>query len=113
MQYRQLSATDDYTIGLPFYADSPQAVGQAILTRLRLWQGEWFLDTTDGTPWLQNILGKQRLNPDIYIKNRILGTPNVSAITSYSGTFVPGTRAYAVTATCTTPFGPVTVSVTL
>src|SRR5271169_1256089 len=96
MQYRPLSATNDYTIGLQFYDDTPQCVAQAILTRLKLWRGEWFLDVTDGTPYLQKILGRQQTSPDIYIKNRILQTPNVTTITNYSGTFVPKSRAYAV-----------------
>ena len=113
MQYRQLSATGDYTVGLPFYENSSQCVAQAILTRLKLWQGEWFLDTTDGTPWLQSILGRQQISPDVYIKNRILGTPNVTAITAYSGVYNAGSRSYAVSATVSTAYGSTTVSVTL
>lgn len=44
--------------------NSPEAVAQAIKTRFLLWYGQWFLDTTEGTPWIQSVLGKQR--PETY-----------------------------------------------
>jgi hypothetical protein len=53
--------------------NSPEAVAQAIKTRFELWYGQWFLDTTEGTPWIQSVLGKQR--PELYnlaIRQRIL-----------------------------------------
>lgn len=106
MQYRQLDANGDYTLGLPFLANSPQCVAQAVSTRLKLWQGEWFLDVTDGTPWLQSILGRSQ-NPDAYIKQRILGTPGVTAITAYSSTYVGATRKLTVSCTLSTLYGPV------
>lgn len=39
--------------------DGLEAVRQQVLVKLRLWRGEWFLDTEFGTPWLTDILGKQ------------------------------------------------------
>ena len=113
MQYRQLDSNGDYLIGLPFLANSSACVAQAVLTRMKLWQGEWFLDTTDGTPWLQSILGRQQVSPDVYIKNRILGTPNVTAITSYSGVYNGAKRSYSVVAYLTTAYGTTQVTITL
>lgn len=114
MKYRPLGAGLDYTVGIPFLSNSPVCVAQAVLTRLKLWQGEWFIDTSDGTPWLQSILGKQNgQSPDVYIKQRILATPNVTAITAYSGTYDGPSRAYTVNVTITTAFGTTSLSVVL
>lgn len=33
-------------------------VTQEVQSRLRWWRNEWFLDQNDGTPYLQNILGR-------------------------------------------------------
>ena len=113
MRYRPLDANGDYTVGRPFLANTPAAVAQAIQTRLRLWLGEFFLDTTDGTPWLSQILGPRAAsNPDAAIKQRILGTPGVSSIVSYSSSFNGGSRALTVNAVVQTDFSaaPITIS---
>lgn len=34
------------------------AIVQAVRVRLRWWRGEFFLDTSQGTPYLQELLGK-------------------------------------------------------
>jgi hypothetical protein len=84
MRYRKLT-TDafghvlgDYTFGFGannFYVDVPDAAGQAAYTRLRLIQGEWFLDLREGTPWNTQILGKGTVPLyDRVIKERVLGT---------------------------------------
>ena len=68
-----------------FLVNSPDAVAQAIMTRLRLELGEWFLDVTEGTAYQTQVLGygtaKSR---DIEVRNRILGTQGVSDIAEYS-----------------------------
>jgi hypothetical protein len=95
MRYRQLDAQGDYTVGLPFFVNSPQGVAQAISTRLRLWQGEWFLDSTAGTPWRQSILGRS-VNPDAFIKQAILGTQGVVSLVSYSSSLNASNRTLTV-----------------
>ena len=84
MIYRKLDKNSDYQLGA-FLADSPACVAQAVQTRLNLWVGEWFLDVTDGTPYMQDILGRNT-NYDFEIKARILTTPGVVSITDYTST---------------------------
>lgn len=114
MIYRAEDQNQDYTIGA-FLINSPEAVAQAIRTRLNLWKGEWFLDTTDGTPWLQEILGKRQSgrNPDAVIKQRILQTQGVKELASYSSNFEPITRQLTVNATVNTIYGQTSISETL
>jgi hypothetical protein len=38
--------------------DNAERVAQQIAITLRFWYGEWFLDTNDGTPYLEHILVK-------------------------------------------------------
>ena len=114
MQYRKLNPAGDYTLGsgADFLKNSPETVAQAVLTRLRLWKGEWFIDTADGMPYSSEVLGKryQRKNPDSIIKQRILGTPGVSEIVSYSSAFNGSTRTFSVAVTINTIYGPATIS---
>lgn len=67
MRYRREDADGDYTFGSgddTWLINSPEAVAQAVKTRFELWYGQWFLDTTEGTPWIQSVLGKQK--PETY-----------------------------------------------
>jgi len=115
MRYRQLDANGDYMLGQnAFLVNSPQAVAQAVQTRLALWLGEWFIGVTDGTPWDQQILGKNLTgrNPDAAIKQRILSTPGVTEIVSYSSNFDGNARTLSVNATINTVYGQTTIQVT-
>lgn len=115
MRYRRLSSDGDYVFGQGtsnFLIDSPECVAQAIKTRLLLLRGEWFVDTSDGTPYATDILGKSNKTiRDREIRARILETPNVTEITEYSSSVVD--RALSVTATVNTAFGQTTVSAVL
>ncbi|AOY96842.1 hypothetical protein BKK79_36110 [Cupriavidus sp. USMAA2-4] len=116
MRYRKLDADGDYVFGnqqADFYVNSPDAVAQAVVTRLRLWQGEWFLDTTAGTPWNQ-VLGKYAGGTyDATIRQRVLGTQGVQAITDYSSTVDSEARTLTVSVTINTIYGTTPVQVTL
>ena len=107
MRYRQLSPTGDSTIfsgNTLFLINEPSAVAQAVLTRLRLFQGEWFLDTTLGMPWFQQVLGfNTQAARDAAIQNTILGTPGVNQIVSYTSTVVD--RKLQVECTIDTIYG--------
>lgn len=88
MRYRKLSDTGDYTFGQGsrnFWINVPEAVAQAIKTRLLLLTGEWFLDTSEGTPYSTQILGKNTgPTRDLAMKSRILKTPGVREMLLYA-----------------------------
>lgn len=116
MRYRKIDAAGDYTLGSgqDFLVDSPEAVAQAVRTRLALNLGEWFADTSDGMPWDTEVLGKYtELTRDAVIKDRVLGTPGVTELLEYSSTFEGNTRALSVSMTISTAFGAATVETTL
>jgi hypothetical protein len=114
IRVRAQDANGDYTFGRSlgnFLVDSSAAVAQLVQTRLLLWQGEWFLDATAFTPWLQQILGKGTTAVyDLLIQQVILGTPGVTAILAYSSSLDRNARALTVTVTVQTQFGAVPVS---
>lgn len=109
MRYRKLADNGDMAFGgqqADFLRDSPEAVGQAVMTRLMLWVGEWFLDDTEGTPYVQAVLGKytrQTIEPAI--RARILETENVTGIVDFDMVFDADERKIAVNATIDTFFG--------
>lgn len=117
MRYRKLDANGDAVFGHQqndFYRDQPEAVAQAVKTRLALFTGEWFLDVTDGTPWTTQVLGKYTNDQyDAVIRDRILGTTGVTQIDSYSSTVNTATRTLTVTATIDTQFGTATFTTTI
>ena len=91
------------------------AVAQIIAQRLKLFEGEWWADTTDGLPLWQKILGyrggannQQAIN--LLIQNRILGTPHVVSLSSVQSSYVPETRSYNFYCEVQTQFGVVTVT---
>lgn len=105
MRYRMLDANGDYVFGqgsANFWINDPRGVAQSVQTRLNLWQGEWFLDQTAGTPIAQQVLGYGTESLyDIVIKQRILSTAGVTTIVEYQSERDPETRELVV--------GPVTV----
>jgi hypothetical protein len=117
MRYRALDANGDYSGGRGqgnFLINSPSCVAQSVLTRLRLWQGEWFLDITEGTPWLQRILGKvSKFAYDLAIRARVLGTKGMDSIENYSSTLDPKTRKLSVSMTLNTQFGQIQIATVL
>lgn len=112
MKVRKLTASGDYRLGhgdRDFHVDTPEGVAQNVMTRLALWQGQWFIDTAEGTPWLQRILGKHDA-VDTVIKTRILETPGVIAISSYESILNPDTRVMTVNATLETEYGQTSIT---
>ena len=63
--------------------DPAQVARQTIIDRLSLWQGEWFLDTTSGFPWFQQVLGRKAPNVTRIVKllrQALLDVPGVVAV---------------------------------
>ena len=117
MIYRKLDKDGDYTFGLQagnFYKNSPEAVGQAAKTRLGLIQGEWFLDTTEGTPYNSQILGAGTVSRyDQAIQEVILGTHGAQGLAAYSSSVDPSNRAAKVECTIDTVYGQTSISQTI
>lgn len=112
MRLRPQDTNGDYVVGVPFLVDSPELVAQLIRTRLRLWQGEWFADTSEGTPYLTDVLGERYLkNPDAAIRQRILGTPGVTELVAYSSSFDGSSRKFTVNAQVQTQFSATPINI--
>lgn len=109
MRYRKLDADDDYSFGggqTNFLRDTPEAVGQAVLTRLRLWVGEWFANTADGTGWSTQVLGRGTdLLYEQMIRDRILDTQGVTQIVSLTSQYDADARKISIQATIDTIYG--------
>ncbi|MNR14074.1 hypothetical protein D3C85_1305260 [compost metagenome] len=82
-------------------------MAQTVLTRLRLFLGEYFRDITDGTPWYEQILGKftNLSAAEAALRARIANTPGVIRLISFSTDFDIDNRHYSVTAGILTEFG--------
>lgn len=112
MRIRKQDAAGDYVLGTPsdFYVNEAAGVGQAAMTRLLLFTGEWFIDTGDGMPWRTDVLGKYTADAyDTVIKQRVLGTFGVRAILNYSSVFNGNTRKLDVSFDLDTIYGTTTV----
>lgn len=92
--------------------DKAARVRQQLLIKLQLWTGEWFLDTEFGTPYFQDILGKQLtlFGALAAIKKSIMEVENVLEITSFKHSFDNQTRKLSVTFEVSTPYGRVSTT---
>lgn len=117
MRYRKLDSNGDFTFGKGdgnFFVNTPETVGQAVKTRLGLIESEWFLDTTQGTPYTSKILGAGHVSTyDAAIQEIIINTQGVTKITAYASNFDPLLRKATISATIDTIYGVTTVSTLL
>lgn len=95
-----------------FIADL-QAVVQIINTRLRLFQGEWFLNLLDGLSMFQSILGSPGSARNLQviinlISQRIQQTPHVINVSNIKASYQ--NRRFAFAAKVTTEFGTINVT---
>jgi hypothetical protein len=117
MRYRKQTSTGDMVRGqgsLDFYIDEPNAVGQAVKTRLQLNLGSFWRDLNDGLPLFQSIAGRPGSpeylqSVDTIIQDRIKGTQGVTSIISYESSFNSATRSYRFDATVQTVYSQSTV----
>ncbi|WP_089177157.1 hypothetical protein [Bosea sp. AS-1] len=114
MRYRKLDSDGDYSFGngaADFWKDQPEAVAQAVQTRLFLFEGEWFLDSREGMTWNTQVLGVRTANTrDPAIRRRVLGTQGAKALLDYSSSLNRDTRGFSVNMTIDTIYGPATLS---
>lgn len=109
MLVRKLDSNGDMQLGqgsANFYSNSADGVAQMVYTRLKLWLGEWYLDTADGTDWLGKCLGKNTVDSALLeIKHRIMATEGVSGIKNLSASIEPTDRRLSVQGVITTIYG--------
>ena len=90
--------------------DNAERVAQQIQITLRFWLGEWFLNTTDGVPYLEYILVKQPNMAHIrqILTEQIQSVEGVKAVTNMELTFDRRERHLLVEYTADTDYGLVT-----
>ncbi|HGM9926550.1 TPA: hypothetical protein ACKREO_002528 [Providencia stuartii] len=110
MKYRK-EIDGDYTFGLNQHlVDTPEAVAQAVKSRLSLWLGEWFLNDQEGTPHYQKGLGKHVAQGyALAIKSRILETEGVTKLTAFNLDLNTAARKIIITATIDTVYGEASI----
>ena len=107
MRVRHLDESGDLCISGHMFIFDRECIKQTIQTRLRLFLGEYFRDINDGTPWFQQILGKNmNLNAtESIIRNRIVRTTGVVRLISFNLDYDEVSRSLLVTGSALTEFG--------
>lgn len=108
MRVRRADENGDMMFGgnqAAFHRDTPDAVAQIVESRLQLWEGQWYLDLNEGTPYETQVLGKRTETlRDPALRARILDTPGVTEIMRYDSVLNRDTRGFTVAATISTAF---------
>jgi hypothetical protein len=76
-----------------------EAIGQHARQRTMTFSGEWFLDTTCGVPWLEQIMGRQfdAALAESVIKKELVETDGVTGIEAFSLSYSRTVRGINVT----------------
>jgi hypothetical protein len=90
--------------------DNAERVAQQIAITLRFWLGEWFLNATEGVPYLEYILVKQPNTAHIrqILTEQIQSVEGVKAVTNMELTFDQRERHLLVEYAADTDYGLVT-----
>lgn len=107
MQVRRLDDGGDLVTRGRMFQSGREAIAQTVVTRLKLFLGEYFRDVTDGTPWFQQILGKpENLNAvEAILRNRIAHSPGVVRLLSFDLQFDLDARALSIQSQVLTAYG--------
>lgn len=115
MRYRILTSDNDFSFGngaLNYYFNVPASVGQAVETGLLLWLGEWYLDISLGTPYIEGVLGKySQATADATIQTQVLNVTGVVNISSYASQINSDTRAMSIQLSINTIYGPTQIQI--
>jgi hypothetical protein len=92
--------------------DGAGRIAQQVGLKLRLWQGEWFLDTSFGTPYLQSILGKSLTLSGALaaLRKSVLEVDGVTAITAMTYDYQASQRSLSLDMSLQTDEGLVEVA---
>ena len=115
VQYLALDPSYDLVFDPGAALSGTAAVAQNILTRLKLFKGEWWENLNLGLPMFQTVLGqaassKGLLAMQLAVQQVILGTPYVTGISAMDVQFSEGTAQLVITATVQTVFGQTSVT---
>lgn len=114
MRYRKQSSTGDYVFGAgqrDYGVDTPEVVAQAVVSRLRLQEGEWFMDTSAGTPWDTQVLGANTGSTrDMVVFGAVLGTQGLTKVSNFVASLDATSREYRVGMTIDTLYGTTSVA---
>jgi hypothetical protein len=114
MRIRRVDDTGDMRFGhsqSDYWFDAPEGVGLLVSDRLMLFQGEWFADASQGTPWSTRVLGERtRDTRDLIIRTQAMTTNGVRDIARYGSAFDPDTREWSASMTLDTIYGAVEIS---
>lgn len=93
--------------------EGAERVAQQIKVTLKMFLGDWFLDTDFGVPYLESILVKtpNRAEIESIFRARILDVPGVDSITSMSLNIDREMRQLFVSFEVDTPHGPAAGSI--
>ena len=107
MTVRRLDENGDIATSGQQFITGVDEIAQTIRTRVKLFLGEYFRDTTEGTPWFQQILSKSIAmeTKESILRTRIARTDGVVRITSFDTDFEQSTRVWSVTAGVLTTYG--------
>lgn len=118
IKYRSLDSNNDYLFGrgTQVFLTDTDAVAQAIQTTLKLYEAEWWEDTTAGVPLWQKILGSSGNKTsiiDAILQDAILDVTGVTNVYNVSSSFNSSTRSYSFSCKVTTEYGTtITVATT-
>lgn len=113
IQYLRLDDQNDPVFDPQANLTDLEAVTQAILTRLRLFLGEWWENTNIGLPVFQLILGQLGSQQGIAamtlaVQQNVEGGPYVTGVDNVNVLFKDG--RLSITARALTQFGPVNIN---
>jgi hypothetical protein len=102
-----------YGNGQKNFISDLDAITQIINTRLRLFQGEWFLNLLDGLPLFQKLLGQPANSGSIQVmintvSQRIAGTVFVTSVNVIEASYQ--NRSFSYKASAFTPFGTIYIT---
>lgn len=104
---------NDYSFGQgrANLASNLEAVLQRCKTHLMQFQGEWFLNAGDGTPWF-DVIGQRVDQPllERTVRDRLLSVEDVTAVDDMTVLFDSDTRHVGVLCQVMTTFGAANLS---
>lgn len=83
------------------------AIRQHIRIALNMYRGEWFLNTSEGVPWIQTIFrkGTSLAVVTAVLRNAILAVPGVTEIKTFDVAFDATARRVSLSFDAVTPDG--------